>query len=186
MLNCLADEDSIEWVAVMCLECGEVCDSSFVYDERLKTVLLTLRYQPWMRWLGKSELTKAVLCCCLPKCSDAHVNRLCILNCGPDNRRDTAIARDVPQKDVSIEQQTHYSKSRSTSSGSGSSKSSGTTNAPAARPKGRGRRTRSTGRISATGRSSAVTTNVSPSRTRWRMPSGSRLTSSTVTFIRAV
>lgn len=171
---------------MMGLEGCQVRDGRFVYDQRLESVLLALRHQPWIWSLRQRELAEAVLCSRLPKRGDAHIDCVCVLDCGSNEGSDTSITGDVPQKDVSIEQQPHYSKSRSTSSGSGSSKSSGTTNAPAAKPNRRGRPIVSTGRISATGRSLAVTTKVSPSMTRSRMPSGSRLTSSTVTFTEVI
>src|SRR4051794_32734959 len=115
-----------------------------------------------MRRFRQRKLPELILCGYFPERYDTQIRHVAIFDRLTNRGLDSRIPRDVPEEDVRIEQQPHCSKSRSTSSGNGSSKSSGTTKLPAARPNGRGLRTAAIGRISATGRSSSVTTSVSP------------------------
>src|SRR3954452_10108202 len=101
-----------------------------------------------MRRCRKRQFPEAIFDRDFPYRGDAEIHGVCVFDRSSNKRSDLAVARDVPEKYVSIEQQPHCPKSRSTSSGSGSSKSSGTMNVPAASPNGRGCRRRGGGAAS--------------------------------------
>lgn len=182
MLERLTDQNAVKGISMMCFQAAKARDRWLRERQRFDSMLFALCRQPGVRRFGKWQLPEAVFDGRLPYGHDAQVHLVGIFDRAPKPWRYPRVAGDVPKKNMRIEQQPHCSKSRSTSSGSGSSKSSGTTNDPAASPNGLGRRAASMGRISATGRSSSVTMSVSPSRTRCRMPFGSCVISSTVTF----
>src|SRR4051794_24774803 len=99
----------------------------------------TTTLQILVRRRGQRQLAELMFCERLPDRYDAEINLVRFLaNCFDSCWSKAPVVRDVPKKDVRIEQEPHFpSNCSSTSSGSGESKSSGTTNSPLASPIGR-------------------------------------------------
>lgn len=170
MLDCLADQDSVERVFVMMRKLCQMKDGLLGDGQRLDEVLRPLFRQETGRVFGQPEFAERPFDADLPAGSGAEKNFIAgIGECLSGGRGKLAAAADDPEKGAGVKQDVHSlapANALIMSSGSGSKKLWSMVKSGyclPARPMGRFSRNDSlTGRISATGLFRLQRTTVSP------------------------